>query len=148
MIPGFKHWALGDEAGLPQLVDRPRFPVNPVGRHWPEGPVYRKIRLMLVFDGYYYAIKAAFLFGLVHSFVKFETLQKSWLFLGLLYAAGVALLSWVWLVAPGRVETRPWQIWVGETAVIAVVYFKLLERFDEGPLFWMLLMAGLGVVYF
>ena len=49
---------------------------------------------------------------------------------------------------PGRVETRDWQIWLAKTAVIAVVYFKLLQRFDEGPLFWMLLMAGLGVIYF
>jgi len=99
-------------------------------------------------DVYYYGLKAAFLFALVHSFVKFDTLQKHWLFLGLLYAAGVAGLSWVWLVAPGRVATRPWQIWLAETAGIAVVYFWLLQRFDEGPIFWMLLMAGLGVVYF
>jgi len=103
---------------------------------------------MFIFDGYYLAIKAAFFFGLVQSFVKFETLQKSWLFLGLLYTAGVGLLSWVWLVAPGRVQTRPWQIWLAETAVIAVVYFKLLQRFDEGWMFWTLLIAGLGVVYF
>ncbi len=99
-------------------------------------------------DVYYYGIKAAFLFGLVHSFVKFETLQKSWLFIGLLYTAGVALLSYVWIIMPGRYGIRPWQIWLAETAGIAVVYFWLLQRFDEGPLFWMLLMAGLGVVYF
>ena len=99
-------------------------------------------------DVYYYGIKAAFLFSLVHSFVKFENLQKHWFFLALLYTAGVAGLSWVWLVAPGRVQTRPWQIWVAESGVIALVYFKLLERFDEGPLFWMLLMAGVGVVFF
>jgi hypothetical protein len=58
------------------------------------------------------------------------------------------LLSWVWLVAPGRVQTRPWQIWLAETAVIAVIYFKLLERFDEGFMFWTLIVAGLAVVYF
>jgi hypothetical protein len=108
----------------------------------------RKFSSMLIFDGYYLAIKAAFFFGLVHSFVKYETLQKSWLFLGLLYTAGVALLSWVWIVAPGRVQTGTWQIWLGWTAVIAVVYFKLLERFDEGWMFWTLIVAGLGVVYF
>ena len=42
---------------------------------------------------YYLAIKAVFLFGLVHAFVKFEPLQKHWFFMGLLYAAGVVLLS-------------------------------------------------------
>ena len=49
---------------------------------------------------YYIGIKAAFLFGLVHSFVKFEPLQKHWLFLGLLYTAGLAIVSWVFFVAP------------------------------------------------
>jgi hypothetical protein len=99
-------------------------------------------------DVYYYGIKAAFLFGLVHSFVKFEPLQKHWLFLGLLYTAGLAIVSWVFFVAPGRVQTRPWQIWLAESAVIAVIYFKLLQRFDEGWMFWTLIIAGLGLVYF
>jgi hypothetical protein len=99
-------------------------------------------------DVYYYALKAIFLFSLVHSFVKFETLQKSWFFMGLLFTAGVALLSYIWLVMPGRIEMHPWQVWLAEMAGIAVVYFWLLQRFDEGPIFWMLLMAGLGVVYF
>ncbi len=102
---------------------------------------------MMILDVYYIAIKAAYFFGLVLSFVKFENLQKHWLFLALLYTAGVALLSWVWLVAPGRIQTRPWEIWLAETLVIAVVYFKLLERFDEGVIFWTLLIAGLAVVW-
>jgi hypothetical protein len=103
---------------------------------------------MLTLDIYYLGIKAAFLVGLVHSFVKFEMLQKSWLFLGLLYTAGLALLSWVWLVAPGRVETRPWLIWLAETAVIAVIYFKLLERFDEGMIFWLLMLGGIAFLLY
>ena len=103
---------------------------------------------MLIFDGYYYAIKAAFFFGLVHSFVKFENLQKHWFSIALLYTAGLALLSWVWIIAPGRSDVATWRNWLIASGVIAVIYFKLLERFDEGTLFWMLLMAGLGVVYF
>ena len=103
---------------------------------------------MLILNGYYLAIKAVFFFGLVHAFVKFETLQKNWFFMALLYAAGVTLLSWVWLVLPGQYQTRPWQIWVAENAVISVIYFKLLERFDEGWIFWTLILAGLGVVWF
>lgn len=103
---------------------------------------------MFVFDIYYIALKAAYLLGLVQAFVKFDTLQKHWLFTGLLYTAGLALLSWVWLVAPGRVETQPWQIWIGETAVIAVIYFKLLQRFDEGMIFWLLMVGGIGFLLY
>jgi len=29
-----------------------------------------------------------------------------------------------------------------------VLYFWLLQRFDEGWMFWTLIIAGLGVVYF
>jgi hypothetical protein len=32
--------------------------------------------------------------------------------------------------------------------VIAVVYFKMLERFDEGWIFWTLILLGLLVVYY
>jgi hypothetical protein len=104
---------------------------------------------MMIFNVYYMAIKAAFLYGLVHSFVKFENLQKHWLFIGLLYAAGVVFLSWVWFVAPQQSpDWRAWRIFWLQTAVIGVVYFKLLQRFDEGILFWLLLVAGLIVVWF
>ena len=66
---------------------------------------------MMVLNVYYLAIKAIFFFSLVRSFVKFENLQKHWLFLALLYTAGVAGLSWVWFVAPGQIET-----WRGDLA--------------------------------
>jgi hypothetical protein len=104
---------------------------------------------MMILNVYYIAIKAMFFYGLVHSFVKFETLQKHWFFLALLYTAGVVLLSWVWFVAPDEApDYRAWQWFWLKTAIIAVIYFKLLQRFDEGPLFWILLVAGLGVVYY
>jgi hypothetical protein len=48
---------------------------------------------MAVFNVYYIAIKAMFFFSLVHAFVKFDTLQKHWFFLAILYTAGVAALS-------------------------------------------------------
>lgn len=54
---------------------------------------------------YYVGIKAAFLYGLVHAFVKYEPLQKHWLFLGLLYTAGVVMLSWVWFVCLRKCPT-------------------------------------------
>ncbi len=103
---------------------------------------------MLILGGYYLAIKAVFLFGLVHSFVKFETLQKSWFFIALIYAAGVTLLSYIWVVLPGLYELERWKWWVAENAVLSIVYFKLLERFDEGWIFWTLILLGLGVVWF
>lgn len=102
---------------------------------------------MLILNLYYIAIKAAFFFGLVHSFVKFENLQKYWLPIALLYTAGVAGLSWVWFVATGQVQSGPWQAWVVQTAVISVIYFRLLSWFDEGVLFWTLLLLGLLVVW-
>ena len=61
---------------------------------------------MMVLNVYYLAIKAMFFYSLVHAFVKFENLQKHWLFLALLYTAGVAGLSWVWFVAPGQLAVR------------------------------------------
>jgi hypothetical protein len=68
--------------------------------------------------------------------------------LALLYTAGVGLLSWVFFVAAGQVQTRPWEIWLAKTLAIAVVYFKLLEKFDEGWIFWTLILLGLLVVYY
>ncbi len=103
---------------------------------------------MMILNAYYIAIKAMFFFSLVHAFVKFDTLQRHWFFIGLLYTAGVALLSWIWFVAPGQIEMRLWEIWLAKTFVIAVVYFKLLERFDEGWIFWTLILLGLLVVYY
>jgi len=103
-------------------------------------------------SGYYFGLKAVFFYGLVHSFVKFDPLQKHWIFLSLLYTAGIAFLSYVFLIAPGTAQYwgswRAWYIWLGETAVIAATYFKLLDRFDEGILFWLLLIGGVGVVLF
>ena len=42
----------------------------------------------------------------------------------------------------------PWSAWVGETFVLSTLYFKLLARFDEGVIFWTLLLMGLLLVWF
>jgi hypothetical protein len=99
---------------------------------------------------YYYAIKGMFLFGLVRSYVKFEPLQKHWLFLSILYTLGLAFLSWVFVVNTNpQVTTRAWQIWLLKTFVLVIVYFKLLERFDEGMIFWVIfLVGGFGLIWF
>ncbi len=99
---------------------------------------------------YYIGLKAVFFYGLVHSYVKFEPLQKHWIFMSVLYTAGAAFLSYVFLMAPGllQVTWQDWGIWLGKSAILVAVYFKLLARFDEGILFWLLLVAGAYVVYF
>jgi hypothetical protein len=101
---------------------------------------------------YYFGLKAVFFYMLVHSYVKFDVLEKHWFFLSVLYTAGVAFLTYVFLIAPGVgqywANWTAWFIWLGETLVITAVYFKLLARFDEGILFWLLLMAGVFVVLF
>ena len=92
---------------------------------------------------YYYGIKGMFLFGLVRSFVKFEPLQKHWLFLAILYTGGIGFLSWVFILNMNpQIPVRAWQIWLGETLVLVALYFKLLSKFDEGMFFWVLLLAG------
>jgi hypothetical protein len=47
-----------------------------------------------------------------------------------------------------RIGVSPWGAWLIETCVIAVVYFRLMARFDEGPIFWTLLVLGIPLVLF
>jgi hypothetical protein len=98
---------------------------------------------------YYYCIKGAFLAGLVQSFVKFDLLQKHWFFLSLLYTAGLTFLSWVFIMAPlAAPDWRQWEIWLGMTFVFTAIYLLLLRRFDDGMLFWIVLLGGLaGLLY-
>jgi hypothetical protein len=120
---------------------------------------------------YYLAIKGAFLLGIARSFVKYEPLQKNWLFLVILYTCGLAFISRIfvdprafvepWLVAivgsttpagqalRNLTLTQWWLVWLGETFLLVSIYFKLLIRFDEGLIFWVLfLFGGLGLVLF
>jgi hypothetical protein len=99
---------------------------------------------------YYFGIKGAFLFGLARSYVSFEPLQKHALFLSVLYTAGVAFLSWaVFMPLNPTATTRDWQIWLAKTFVLTLIYFKLLSRFDEGMIFWILFLGGgLGLIWF
>ena len=111
--------------------------------------------------GYYLAMKAFFLFSLVRIQIKFETMKDHWLFLGILYTTGVAFLSFIYLMswqdfpwAPGsarlaaRIGISPYQAFVGETLVISTLYFWLMAKFDEGVIFWTLLLMGILLVYF
>ncbi len=108
---------------------------------------------MLSMTIYYYAMKCFFLFSIVRSLVKFEPLQKHFLFLAVVYTAGVALLSYVFLVGPqSGVDIhqliQKWEYWLGITFLLSTFYFWLLTRFDEGIVFFILLALGMGLVLF
>jgi hypothetical protein len=111
--------------------------------------------------GYYLAMKAAFLFGLVRIQVKFETMKDHWLFLGVLYTLGVAFLSFVFLTSwqefpwpawqrrvAAVIGLSPWQSWLAQTFVLSTLYFWLMAKFDEGVIFWTLLLLGILLVWF
>ena len=110
---------------------------------------------------YYYFMKIVFFFSLVRSQIKFDTLKDHWLFLGILYTAAVAFLSYVFLVSWLNLPWAPWQnqvaqtlgvspwvAWLGETFVLSTLYFKLMAKFDEGVIFWTLLMLGILLAMF
>jgi hypothetical protein len=109
----------------------------------------------------YLLIKFIFFYGLVRAQVKSESLREHWFFLGVVYVIGVAFLSYVFLVSwqafpwpdwqrrlAARVGISPWLCWLAQTFVLVVLYFRLLERFDEGVLFWTLILLGLLLVWF
>ena len=58
-------------------------------------------------------MKAVFLFSLVRIQVKFDTMKDHWLFLGVLYTAGVAFLSYVFLMSWQEFPWPPWQRAIG-----------------------------------
>jgi hypothetical protein len=98
---------------------------------------------------YYYVIKAVFLFSLVRILVKFDTMKDHWLFLGVLYTSGIAFLSYVFIMAPQDVpDWRSWQIWLAKFFGLSTLYFWLLSKFDEGVIFWTVLLLGMLLVWF
>jgi hypothetical protein len=98
---------------------------------------------------YYYVIKTIFLFSLVRIQVQFETMKDHWLFLGVLYTAGIAFLSYVFVMAPQDFPNwRAWQIWLAWFFGLSTLYFYLLAKFDEGVIFWTVLLLGLGLIWF
>jgi hypothetical protein len=120
------------------------------------------------FTIYYFGLKIALFLSLIRSYVKFEPLQKHALFLAIFYTLGLAFLSYAFLVAPQQPPVvwrawehhlvkrllppknwalaimgwRAWQIWLVESFVLFRVYLKLLSRFEDGALFWFLLMLA------
>jgi len=111
---------------------------------------------------YYYALKFTIFFSIVKALVKFETLGHHFLFLGILYTSLVAFLSYVFILTtnPGAfnahwvltihqsTQISPWLIWLAATLGLSSLYFKLLSKFDEGVLFWLLLVLGIPLAFF
>ena len=117
--------------------------------------------MLLSAIAYYYFMKITFFYSLVRIQVKFDTMKDHWLFLGILYTAGVAFLSFVFifgwqgyspptwqLQVAERLGVSPYVAWVGETLLLSTLYFWLMAKFDEGVIFWTLLLLGLFVVWF
>ncbi len=105
-------------------------------------------------------IRIVFFYSLVRAQIKYETMKDHWLFLGVLFTAATAFLSYVfihsWVDFPWadwhlriarNFGVTPWQAYVGEVFLLATLYFWLMARFDEGVIFWTLLLLGLPMVY-
>ena len=66
--------------------------------------------MFLYVASYYLALKAVFFFSLVRIQIKFDTMKDHWLFLGILYTAGVAFLSYVFLFSWQKIAWDEWQL--------------------------------------
>jgi len=42
----------------------------------------------------------------------------------------------------------PWQAWLGETLLLYTLYFWLMAKFDEGVIFWTLLLLGFPLLWY
>lgn len=109
----------------------------------------------------YIFMKLMFLYGLVRTQVKYEPMKEHWLFLAILYTSGIAFLSYVFIFSWQPIVWPPWQMriaqsvgispflaWVGETLLLSALYFRLLAKFDESVMFWVLIFLGLFLVWF
>jgi hypothetical protein len=121
---------------------------------------------MGTFTIYYLFIKITFFFSLVRAQVKADLLKDHFLFLGVVYTLAVAFLSYAFLVSwqgqnavPYRdwaweiqlsnaIRQTRWVTWLGETLILSTLYFKLMAKFDEGVIFWTLLLLGMLVAIF
>lgn len=110
---------------------------------------------------FYLFLKLVFFYSLVRIQVRFDTMKDHWLFLGMLYTGGIAFLSYVflfswqdyqwpnWHVRVARnFGVSPWVAWLAETLLLSTLYFRLLSKFDEGVIFWTLLLLGVLFVWF
>ena len=98
----------------------------------------------------YYSLKGLLLVTLARSFAVNEAFQRHWIFFSGLYTAGIAALSWVFVLSINpAIASEVWKHWLLKTFLVAAIFFKLLAKFDEGCLFWAVFSAGLlGLIWF
>jgi hypothetical protein len=95
----------------------------------------------------YYAMKVVLFASIVRALVTAESLHRYTLWLAGFYTALVALLSFVFLIGPqAKPNWELWQYWLGLNFLLSAVYFKLIARFEDGKLFWVILPLGAVVV--
>ncbi len=105
-------------------------------------------------------IRVVFFYSLVRAQIKYDTLRNHWLFLGVLFTAATAFLNYVfiqswevvtWAGWQARIARNlgvtPWQAYLGETFLLTTTYFWLMAKFDEGVIFWTLLLLGVPLLY-
>ncbi|MGP0069457.1 MAG: hypothetical protein ACLQGP_38405 [Isosphaeraceae bacterium] len=112
---------------------------------------------------FYFFIKIVFFYSLVRAQIKSDLIKDNWLFLGIFYTGAVAFLSfalikswqdldwarWAWQIRLARnLGITNYQCWLGQTLALSTVYFRLMAKFDEGVIFWTLLLLGLPVAMF
>jgi hypothetical protein len=110
---------------------------------------------------FYVGIRLVFFYSLVHTQVKYDTMKDHWLFLGALFTAATAFLSYIFFLswqditwASWQVQISqnfgitPWQAYLCETFLLSTLYFWLIAKFDEGVIFWTLLLLGVPLVLF
>jgi hypothetical protein len=101
-----------------------------------------------VVDLYYVFLKLFFVYGLVRVFLKFDVLQDHVLLMAILYTVGIGFLSWVYFNWRPNFRLDNWELWLARTGILAWIYFWLLSKYGEGIMLYILLLAGLGLVYF
>ncbi|MHB1557309.1 MAG: hypothetical protein ACYC61_07505 [Isosphaeraceae bacterium] len=105
-------------------------------------------------------LRVFFFYSLVRAQIRFDTLRDHWLFLGVLFTAATAFLNYVFIQSAGATEwpplqlqiarnfgVTPWQAYLAETFLLTTLYFWLMAKFDEGVIFWTLLLLGVPLVF-
>ncbi len=112
---------------------------------------------------YYFFIKIVFFYALVRAQVSSDLIKEHYYFLGVMYTGAVAFLSYALIKSSADLAWANWswqirlaqtlgitnyQCWLLQTLVLSTLYFRLMAKFDEGVIFWTLLLLGLLVVLF
>ncbi|WP_422926464.1 hypothetical protein [Singulisphaera sp. PoT] len=104
---------------------------------------------MAILFEYFLFIKLVFFYSIVRVLVKFDPMKDHVVFLGVIYTAGVAFLSFIVQSSyQHALNLGRWEMWLAETFVLSTFYFWLMAKYDEGVIFWTLLLLGIFVVLF